>query len=877
MIPKIIHQTWKNRQLPYHLAAMQATWQEHHPDWEYRLWTDADNRDFLDAHYPWFLPTYDSYAHFISRVDAIRYFWLDFYGGLYVDLDFECLSPLDRLLVDKSIVLSFEPQAHTLQNQGAKDLNLNQIISPALMASTAKHQFWKHVWQQLSLTKDLTDPLAATGPFFLTHAYETYPLCAEIEPIAADLLHPLTLKDIESGCLFELAVRSRISQQATAIHHWQGSWWKQDRSPASEDYISVCSVSVMEKGNEIVAAKYNNRTYQTIPLDPASLPKVSCLMVTKNRAYLAKRAIFCFLQQTYLQKELIIIDDGEESELAAFIRQFPHPQITYYHLPCESLTLGELRNVAVTKATGTYLAQWDDDDLSDPQRLELQMLIVRAFQADGCFLDSIYAWWPHQKKLARSVRRVWEGTLICRKEILPQYPSQRRGEDTDVVQFVLNNYRIAAIDLPELYIYGIHQNNTWNIEHFDAHWQQAQLQFEAENYRQVLDRFAVRMPIHSYLQSLSIPIPIDKDRISSDIGINITGLTTEGFGISEGLNYCLSALKAGNIDRVFHRSAVTTTTRIDNPYPINLIHANPDMLLDPSQQILVSLGDRYLVEKYNIGYWVWENQSDFPSQWLTLFNLFDEIWTPSSYSQQAIAPISPVPVVTIPHAISLPKIPIYSRQELGWTDDKFVFLFIYDALSLAVRKNPQAVINAFTQAFDARDERVNLVIKSKGLSPAELAELQNLATNHDRIKIINDNFDREHINSMIYHCNCYVSLHRSEGFGLTLAEAMFYGKPTIATNFSGNLEFMNCFNSLLVDYRPFQLDRDIVYFKKGTTWAEPDLAVASNYMRQLVDNPDLAARIGARAKQDIRSQLSPQSIGLKIRRRLQTIVTELQR
>jgi glycosyltransferase involved in cell wall biosynthesis len=260
---------------------------------------------------------------------------------------------------------------------------------------------------------------------------------------------------------------------------------------------------------------------------------------------------------------------------------------------------------------------------------------------------------------------------------------------------------------------------------------------------------------------------------------------------------------------------------------------------------------------------------------LSLFNLFDEIWTPSSYSQQAIAPISPVPVVTIPYAISLPELPIYSRQQLGWTDDTFVFLFIYDALSLAVRKNPQAVINAFTQAFDARDERVNLVIKSKGLAPAELAELQNLATNRDRIKIINDNFDLERINSMIYHCNCYISLHRSEGFGLTLAEAMFYGKPTIATNFSGNLEFMNCFNSLLVDYRPFQLDRDVVDFKKGTTWAEPDLAVASNYMRQLVDNPDLAARIGARAKQDIRSQFSPQSIGLKIRRRLQTIVAEL--
>jgi mannosyltransferase OCH1-like enzyme/glycosyltransferase involved in cell wall biosynthesis len=875
MIPKIIHQTWKSRQLPYHLAALQATWQEHHPDWEYRLWTDADNRDFLATHYAWFLPTYDGYAHFISRVDAIRYFWLDFYGGLYVDLDFECLSPIDWLLAAKSIVLSLEPQAHIQENYRAQALNLTKIISPALIASAAKHPFWEHVWQQLSLAKDLTDPLAATGPFLLTHAYETYPMCAEIEPIAADRLHPLTLKDLESGCLFDLAVRSQISQQATAIHHWQGSWWKQDRSSLDEAKIGGCSVSILEKGNEIVAAKYNHLSYQTISIDPISLPKVSCLMVVKNQACLAKRAIFCFLQQTYLQKELIIIDDGEGSELAAFIRQFPHPQITYYRLSCESLTLGELRNLAIEKATGTYLAQWDDDDLSDPQRLELQMAIVRAFRVDGCFLDSIYTWWPYKQKLAQSLRRVWEGTLIYRKEILLQYPSLSQGEDTDVVQFIFNTYRIAAIDLPELYIYNIHQNNNRNTEHFDEHWQQVQLKFEAENYLRILEKFATRMPIHSYLQSLVTPTSIDEKNTSSDIGINIAGLTTEGFGINEGLKCCLTALKAGNIDCVFHRAGVTTTTNIDNPYPINLIHANPDMLLDPQQQILASLGDRYLAEKYNIGYWVWENRQDLPSQWLTLFNLFDEIWTPSSYSQQAIAPISPVPVVTIPHAISLPEMPTYSRQELGWQNDKFIFLFIYDSLSLAVRKNPQAVITAFTQAFNRHDDRVSLVIKSKGLSTAKLDELQHLTANRDGIEIINDNFDRDRINSMIYHCNCYISLHRSEGFGLTLAEAMFYGKPTIATGYSGNLEFMNCFNSLLVDYQPYQLDRDVVYFKKGTIWAEPDLNVASDYMRQLVDKPDLAARIGARAKQDIRSQFSPQSIGLKIRRRLQTIVAEL--
>ncbi|NJR31772.1 MAG: hypothetical protein HC778_01400 [Chamaesiphon sp. CSU_1_12] len=102
------------------------------------------------------------------------------------------------------------------------------------------------------------------------------------------------------------------------------------------------------------------------------------------------------------------------------------------------------------------------------------------------------------------------------------------GNKTDVVQFVLNNYRIAAIEMPELYIYGVHQNNTWNPEHFEFHWQQSQLQFEGENYLKLLDRFTDRIPIHSYLQSLVSHVSTTEPNttLNSDIGINIAGLTT---------------------------------------------------------------------------------------------------------------------------------------------------------------------------------------------------------------------------------------------------------------------------------------------------------------------------------------------------------------
>jgi glycosyltransferase involved in cell wall biosynthesis len=122
-IPKIIHQTWKDENIPPQLAALQQTWQEKHPDWEYKLWTDAENREFLARFYPWFLPIYDGYQHHICRVDAIRYFWLDYYGGVYIDLDFECLAPIDLLIAERSILLSLEPSAHTIENNLAKERN----------------------------------------------------------------------------------------------------------------------------------------------------------------------------------------------------------------------------------------------------------------------------------------------------------------------------------------------------------------------------------------------------------------------------------------------------------------------------------------------------------------------------------------------------------------------------------------------------------------------------------------------------------------------------------------------------------------------------------------------------------------------------------
>jgi glycosyltransferase involved in cell wall biosynthesis len=430
-----------------------------------------------------------------------------------------------------------------------------------------------------------------------------------------------------------------------------------------------------------------------------------------------------------------------------------------------------------------------------------------------------------------------------------------------IVEFLEKNYQIAKLEQPDLYIYGIHQQNTWHAEHFEVHWRSASTQYAGDNYHQLLQNLAKYFPINAYLASVARSINLPK------LGINVAGFINEGFGISEGVKYCLSALKSQQIPYALHQ--INGQKLINCQHSINLLHANPDSILDPHQKVLSSLGDRYFQHKYNIGYWVWESLEYFPSQWLPAFNLFDEIWTPSDYARAALSRVSPIPVTTIPHSIELPASPQFNRQEVGLPVDKFIFLFIYDPLSLAVRKNPEGAITAFKKAFDRTDDRVRLIIKTKGINSQARAQLETLIDNYPQIEIIDEYFSRDRLNSLIYHCDCYVSLHRAEGFGLTLAEAMFYGKPTIATGFSGNLDFMNDRNSLLVNHHSVRLDSNFSYFGAGTIWAEPDLDCASQYMHQVIDLPELAKQIGDRASRDIRSQLSPQSVGMMIQDCLQ--------
>jgi hypothetical protein len=493
MIPKIIHQTWSDQNIPVDLSNLQQTWLEHHPDWEYRFWTDISIREFLAEYYNWFLPFYDGYEHSICRVDSFRYFLLYHYGGIYIDLDFEALRSIDELIVDQDLLVGLEPVAH------AKIVNAQMLLSPAWMASTAFHPFWQHVHNCLQNTAGYTTPLDLTGPFFLTRAYLSYPQSKSIVLVNPEQLHPLSREELEQGVLLNINTKETITKSAFAIHHWASTWWKSSPAPIN---VIDCPLFMFEQGKQMLEATFNYASYKLIDRGVSPQPLVSCLMVTKDRFRLAIRAINCFLHQTYSQKELVIIDDSKGEELQDFVRRLSRSEIKYFRLPSSNATLGDLRNFSVAQATGVYICQWDDDDLCDPLRLDVQISAIQALKVDGCFLDTLYHWWPHQNCLSLSIKRLWECSLLCRKDIFPVYPSLRKGEDTVVLQQIIQGFRLVALHEPRLYLYGIHQRNTWHQEHFDAHWRQAQIRFEGTDYITELQKLAFRMPIYAYLQSM---------------------------------------------------------------------------------------------------------------------------------------------------------------------------------------------------------------------------------------------------------------------------------------------------------------------------------------------------------------------------------------
>jgi glycosyltransferase involved in cell wall biosynthesis len=251
----------------------------------------------------------------------------------------------------------------------------------------------------------------------------------------------------------------------------------------------------------------------------------------------------------------------------------------------------------------------------------------------------------------------------------------------------------------------------------------------------------------------------------------------------------------------------------------------------------------------------------------------DEIWVNTQFNANTMRAVHPC-VTQIPFAIEfeLPSAQL-DRAYFGLPEKDFIYLTSFDFHSLVERKNPQAVIAAFLEAFSKRESAVTLLIKSThGQDYLEQYQaLQAHAKSDPRIIFLDQQLSSKESHGLLNTADCYVSLHRSEGLGLGLAESMYLGKPVIATNYSGNLEFMNARNSLLVDFELVPVLEGQYPHHTNQVWAQANIQHAALCMQTIFNDAPLRERLGNQARSDIHTHHSYSAMGEAIAQRLDVL------
>ena len=271
--------------------------------------------------------------------------------------------------------------------------------------------------------------------------------------------------------------------------------------------------------------------------------------------------------------------------------------------------------------------------------------------------------------------------------------------------------------------------------------------------------------------------------------------------------------------------------------------------------------------RVHIGFWNWE-LGEFPSELDDTFLLVDEVWCGSRFVRDAVAARTEKPVHALPLSYEIPAEPTMSRAEVGF-DERLTFLFVMDFDSVLERKNPLGLIDAYTRAFPEPGP-TRLVIKTINgdKHPTELERVRWAARDRTDIDLWDRYLTAEHKGAMIAHCDGYVSLHRSEGIGLTIAEAMARARPVIATHYSGNVDFMDAAVTFAVPWTPAPVPPGAGPYRTGAEWADPDIEVAADHLRWIASNRDEARARGEAAREHLRRNHSPERAAAFVRERL---------
>ena len=368
----------------------------------------------------------------------------------------------------------------------------------------------------------------------------------------------------------------------------------------------------------------------------------------------------------------------------------------------------------------------------------------------------------------------------------------------------------------------------------------------------------------------SSPAPSPRPSVPEPFGVNVYGYFRAEMGVGQSARNAIEALTAAEVPYTTHNLQAALLSELDTSiaqfsesarYGHNLYFVNADQTSVTRQHSTKLLG------RYSIGVWVWE-LDELPREWDSAFERYDEIWVPSAFCQAAVAARAPIPVIRIPYCISPSVASAKQRRDFGMDPQRFVFLSVFDMRSCFDRKNPLGIIRAYKEAFGKTDD-CELVIKLNhaDASPEKLECLRREATNHS-IRLIEETFRREDVVALIAASDCVVSLHRSEGFGLVLAEAMILGKPVIATAYSGNIDFTTPNNSFLVSYELQEVGAGNPPYPEDCLWANPCLKDAARQMRTVFEDRQLREQRAQAGKNLIETRFSPSVVGAAMKERL---------
>ena len=347
-----------------------------------------------------------------------------------------------------------------------------------------------------------------------------------------------------------------------------------------------------------------------------------------------------------------------------------------------------------------------------------------------------------------------------------------------------------------------------------------------------------------------------------DDGLNLVGYLTKRSGLGDVARRIGAALAQAAVAHSHVATQRTASPSEDAAHVDNRVGFTNSVCVVTADQFAF-LADEFpqlfAATHRMIGYWFWELEH-VPLHMRQAISLVDEIWAGSRFVTDAFAAVSPVPVRHVPIPVAEPRPSNLQRSDfavLAGTGERTLFLTVFDHLSVTERKNPVGIIEAFRRAFKPGDGPL-LVIKTMNGHQRWAGHQRVLAAadGRDDIRVWDATLDRRDQMALVAAADCMVSLHRSEGLGLHLAEAMWLGTPTIATRYSGNLDFMNDDNSLLIDAELVHIERGEGVYPATARWAAPNLEQAAEAMRRVASDSLLRTRLADAGRRTMQQQPS---------------------